>query len=367
MRNDSNVSVDEPSGQQPIVKAHRSLWTRRPSKKAFLLLVVAVASYVLLSLVFPARPQPLRRPQSFYGVDNVTGFNSYVVPNIIHYVRFGKPNISFMEAVSMRSSYINHGPDEIIVHCDICQLDGPYAYLVRDIPVLRLNKRMKPQTVFGLEVGGVEHASDITRLQTLLRYGGMYLDGDCFVIQSVNRYRHFEMTIGWEYGAYMGSMILLAAPSARFLHLYQQLYKEYNRSSWYYNAGDLPTMRVLWHHPHLIHRVPILIGIGYAMLYKLYNPGFHPDWRNYHVVHTFIRHRSAKADPLCGKEYDLQNIRTYNTSLGEMMREVIFGTSEYVNDTAEVKGSYDLYVAKRKRSSPSLTTQNSTDDASIRR
>ncbi|XP_064454729.1 uncharacterized protein LOC135366005 isoform X1 [Ornithodoros turicata] len=367
MSDDTGIIVDEPSEQQPNVKGDRSLWTRRPSIKGFLVLVAAVAFYVLSPFVFPARPRPLRRPLQFYGVDNVTGFGSYVVPNIIHYVRFGQPNVSFIEAMSIRSAFINHGPDEIIIHCDVCQLDGPYGHLVREIPVLKLNKRMRPLSVFGLEVGGVEHASDIARLQTLLRYGGMYLDNDCMVIQPVHRYRHFEATIGWVYGAYMGNMIMLAAPGARFFRLYQQLYKEYNRSSWYYNAGDLPTMRLLWHHPHLIHRVPVLIGVGYSMLYKLYNPGFHPDWRDYHVVHTFLRHRSAKEDPLCAIPYDLKNVRTYNTSLGEMMREVLFGTSEYVNDTAEVKTAVELYVAKRRMSTPSLTVQNTTDRGTSRR
>ncbi|XP_064458565.1 uncharacterized protein LOC135368930 isoform X1 [Ornithodoros turicata] len=347
MSKDRAVIFNEASERQSYDKRYRSvgvlkfrLWTSLSSKKAHLTVVVLV---VLVLRVFLSRAQ---RPVCFYDVDNYTGAVSYVVPNVIHYVRFGQPNVSFMDAVSMRSAYINHAPDKIVVHCDECQLGGPLAYLVRGIPNVTITKRRPAETIFGREVGCIEHASDVARMQILLEHGGIYLDNDCIVIQPLHQFRHFEMSIGWPPDAYLGTMVLLAAPRARFLRLHLELYREYNSSLWYYNAGDLPTMRLLWPHPHLVHAVPVLFGVDMDMLSKLYTPGDHPEWRSYFAVHTFVNHRSVKEDPLYGREIDLQNVRTYNTSLGEMIREVLFGTSAFVSNDTEVRPVTDLYAAK---------------------
>ncbi|XP_064458559.1 uncharacterized protein LOC135368925 isoform X2 [Ornithodoros turicata] len=351
MSNDGTVIIDKPSGLQSNEKGHDRLRaskfrlrTSRFSKTILLILIIAAALYVLLGLLLraanhvpisPPLPRYPSRPVPFYVADNDTGCSSYVVPNVIHFVRFGQPNVSFMDAVSMRSAYINHAPDKIVVHCDECQLGGPLAYLIRDIPNLTIKEQHPAKTIFGREVGCIYHASDIARLQILLEYGGIFIDNDCVVINPLHPLRHYEMALGWSKGMYMASMVLLAAPGARFIRLHLELYREYNSSLWYYNVGDLPTMRLLWPHPHLIHAVPVLLGTDLNMLDKLYVPGHHPDWRSYFAVHTLIRHRCVEEDPLYGHDIDLQN--------------VLFGTSAFVSNDTEVRPVADLYAARRRR------------------
>ncbi|XP_064458557.1 uncharacterized protein LOC135368924 isoform X3 [Ornithodoros turicata] len=359
MRNDRVIIIDEPSDHQSNDKGHRSsrdftshLWTSLPSKKILFTLIVAAAFCVLMVFFprawkfIPIFSPPWRRP-GFYGADNYTGFSSYVVPNVIHYVRFGQPNVTFMDAVSMRSAYINHAPDHIVVHCDECLLDGPHSHLVRDIPIIKFDEILPPMTIFGREVNWIEHASDVARIQILLKSGGIYLDNDCIVVRPLHQFRHFETSIGWSPEDHMGNMVILAATGARFLQLYQELYREYNNSLWYYNAGFLPTVRLLRPYPHLVHAVPSLFAVDATMLRKLYTPGERTEWRSYFVVHTYIRHRYLPEDPLYGQKIDLQNVRTYDTHLGEMVREVLFGTSEFVSDETEVQPVTDLYAAKR--------------------
>jgi len=41
------------------------------------------------------------------------------------------------------------------------------------------------------------YASNIERYRLLLEYGTIYLDNDLFIIQNLNKYRKFEMTIEW--------------------------------------------------------------------------------------------------------------------------------------------------------------------------
>ncbi|XP_064454727.1 uncharacterized protein LOC135366003 [Ornithodoros turicata] len=366
MSSTRSIIVEEPSGHQKNDKGLRSLWTFRPSKKTLLTLIAVAAFYVLIPLVFLQRPhailpipQQRERPVYFYGVDNSTGFNSYVVPNVVHYVRFGQPDVSFIDAVSMRSAYINHAPDQIVVHCDVCQLGGPYSYMIRDIPIIKFNKRPPPKSIYGRKVSWIEHASDIARLQILLRYGGIYLDNDCIVIQPMHHFRHFEMSVGWPPEEYMGNMLFVATPGARFLRLYQELYRGYNSSLWYYNAGALPTMHLLWPHPHLVHQVPVLFGVQGDLLGMLYAPGEHTKWRGYFAVHTSLRYRS-RTKGVSYQKVDFKNVRTHNTSLGEMTREVLFGTSAFVSDSAEVKPVSELYAAKRLQSKEGSAIRSSS-------
>ena len=59
----------------------------------------------------------------------VTGMKGYVasrpdnsefrVPNIVHFVRFGKKPISFVEAMCIKAAYVRQRPDLLIIHTDI--------------------------------------------------------------------------------------------------------------------------------------------------------------------------------------------------------------------------------------------------------
>ena len=39
----------------------------------------------------------------------------------------------------------------------------------------------------------------------LRKYGGMYLDNDIYVINSLNKYRRFEFVLGWPDGEWIGN------------------------------------------------------------------------------------------------------------------------------------------------------------------
>ncbi|XP_014677206.1 PREDICTED: uncharacterized protein LOC106817073, partial [Priapulus caudatus] len=44
--------------------------------------------------------------------------DGYVVPNIVHYVRFGRADVTFVEMLCMRSAWQNIRPKRLLVHCD---------------------------------------------------------------------------------------------------------------------------------------------------------------------------------------------------------------------------------------------------------
>lgn len=56
---------------------------------------------------------------TFEGFNNETGTDSFIVPNIIHYIRFNKVTFSFVDYVCIRSAYINHRPQRIFFHTNV--------------------------------------------------------------------------------------------------------------------------------------------------------------------------------------------------------------------------------------------------------
>ncbi|KAH6943086.1 hypothetical protein HPB50_015832 [Hyalomma asiaticum] len=66
------------------------------------------------------------------------------------------------------------------------------------------------------------HSTDVQRLRVLLRHGGIYLDADVFVVQSLRRFLRYEATAPCGFG----NMIFIAHKNSRFLRLFMETYRE---------------------------------------------------------------------------------------------------------------------------------------------
>ena len=78
------------------------------------------------------------------------------------------------------------------------------------------------------------------RLLVLKKYGGIYLDNDIYVINKLDKYRHFEFVLGWPDGEWIGNMLLMGHKDARFITQFIDTYKNYRPDIWYYNGGEKP-------------------------------------------------------------------------------------------------------------------------------
>ena len=67
--------------------------------------------------------------------------------------------------------------------------------------------RPRPTHVFGQPLSSVYHAADVARIQVLMECGGIYIDTDTVILRSLNRFRHFEMALGWPLGDYIGTQV----------------------------------------------------------------------------------------------------------------------------------------------------------------
>jgi hypothetical protein len=157
-----------------------------------------------------------------------------------------------------------------------------------------------------------------------MNYGGFYFDNDVYVIQSLQKYRIYEMTLEWNSpNDATGSQVLIAHRNARLLKAHFDSYRrDYKRSDWYYNAGRVSAafLRV---HPNLSHTVRETFGTSpnhFGCLFRKYCP----NWRiSLEAVHTLINHRSYKDKNSTIKEFDEFNVLSYKHTFGEMCREIL--------------------------------------------
>lgn len=264
----------------------------------------------------------------FANSNNETGFSYFIVPNIVHFIRLGEKPLSFVEVVCLRAAWIQQRPEHLMIHCDQCEVtrNSYYWHLVKDIPGVSLMNVERPNAIYGLTFSYIQHAADVLRLRVLKKYGGIYLDGDSYIVRSLNEYRRYEMSLGWFPGENIGNQVLVAHKNARFLKLCLDSYRFYRSDQWYWNAGVLPTEMFLLRWPHLVHRVPEKFGVH--MLAPMLYGQCSKRWRDFEAIHLLYWHRGYLVKSDTFGSLNVTSVSHYNTTFGEMARLALFGTTQ---------------------------------------
>ncbi|XP_077553644.1 uncharacterized protein LOC144168562 [Haemaphysalis longicornis] len=216
-----------------------------------------------------------------------------------------------------------------MIHCDNCsatERSRSWKH-IKDIPRLSLRCVESPKMIFGKEPSSVQHASDIVRIRILQKYGGIYLDSDSYLVKSLDKYRRYEIAIGWPPGQYVGTQVIVAREDAEYLRLWYESYQDYRPSMWYFNAGELPTKKLLVPRPYLVYGVPYDFGVHEAVTRILYKQ-CSSAWKNFTTIHLFFRSRNYYNPSDKFGLVDFETVGRYNTSFGQMARLVLAGTTK---------------------------------------
>ena len=257
--------------------------------------------------------------QNFEGFNNVTGSKSLIVPNIIHFIHFDQKTISFIYFICMCSAFYNHNPLTLFLHTNV-NIEGKYFNILKKVlgETLKVKNLEKPSHVFGQKLSSVQHSADVARIKVLMKFGGIIIDEDVFVIRSLNRFRHFEVAIGWPEEQNIGTQVIVAAKQARFLSRYLDLYHEYRPSQWYYNAGEAPTTNILAERPGLVHRVKTGFGVE-NLAERLYKERW-VGWAERFTIHLLDSHKEY----LTGTgELEEDNYRECKCTISDMIDSII--------------------------------------------
>ena len=128
---------------------------------------------------------------------NLTSNNIHSkVPNIVHFVLLHDDNIinadnetlNFISSTCILAAYFNHRPQKIILHSNIPTFTGNYWNIVSTIigEQLQINRIERPTHVFGVPLSSIHHASDIVRIRTLYKHGGIFLGTYTFLLHFCN-------------------------------------------------------------------------------------------------------------------------------------------------------------------------------------
>jgi hypothetical protein len=196
--------------QSQISASAKSLLSIRFWKKSLFAAILLTLAVFLFSS---------NEEMDFDGFNNETGARSYIVPNIIHYIRFNMTEYSFVDYLCLRAAFLRQRPDYVYIHTDVSH-PGNGGFRGKYWDMIKLDKKLMSSIRFlrielASEIFGrplsrdwrVYHGSDIARIRTVMKYGGIYLDNDVLVLQNLDKYRRFEISMNWDEGDTLGSQV----------------------------------------------------------------------------------------------------------------------------------------------------------------
>ena len=205
------------------------------------------------------------------------------IPNIVHYIHFGRFQFKFMFYLSILSFIYIQKVERVYIHCDQ-EPHGPlWSNLVeREKDKLQLVYRSNPGTVFNQSISVVEHMADIAKADIAYKYGGILSDPDVVMVQKLKSDWFIQDTVvGYDIGSrhpfpdILNLGIFLCKPRSEFVRLWKESMKTFNDSDWLWNSGKM-TYKIVENDPRLAVIEPRLQVICFK--FKCY-----PTWLPKHV------------------------------------------------------------------------------------
>ncbi|XP_071111010.1 uncharacterized protein [Haliotis cracherodii] len=251
-------------------------------------------------------------------LDVVNQHGGSLVPKIVYYVSLGIKEPTFLHYISFLSAKKFVEPWGIYVVSDVAMGGHWWNKAVKELGV-RVIYRHPPRRLNNVTVKHRTHMSDIIRLQLLLANGGVYLDLDMVVLQSLDPLRVHDITLGLlDNGTGMGNAFIAAKRHSPFITRWYKDYKKYTISP--YNANSMAKAKQLW------LENPSTVNLESK---RLYNPNWFErdamfnksnfNWRHNYAMHIWMDTPSVSFP----KSPD--DIKKLNNTFGQVLRYIYYG------------------------------------------
>ena len=246
--------------------------------------------------------------------------SKYLVPNIVHFIWFGRhKEMSFENYISISSAHKIHRPELIMLHCDHLPVGDWWKRLQKEVNP-EVHHMEPPNEIHGQVLNHVYHQGDVAKLQVLRTFGGIYLDYDVIVLQSLDPLRKYPMTMGEQKDEKLNAGVIVAHKDSAFLRMWYESYRDnYQPFDWDFNCGAV-SYQIYKDHPHLIH----------IERYRLTTPSWEErwkimrygaiNWRDLYVLHLMSHRDSTKYPP--------EDVMNLNNTFSEIIRHVYSNWSE---------------------------------------
>ena len=180
-----------------------------------------------------------------------TRVGNYYHPPRVHYAKFvstQKGSLKFLDYMSMLSVYKTLRPEIIFIHSNR-QFEGKYW----DLTQTWSNTTVKVNYVVNITHFGrtqlryIEHMADYTRLNQVLKHGGLAIDFDVIMINGPKLQKLqtiSECVLAREGGSMRISFFSCMRNSPYMKAMVDSYHTDYRRI-WVYNAGTIPTKLLL--------------------------------------------------------------------------------------------------------------------------
>lgn len=239
------------------------------------------------------------------------------VPNMVHFTLVNTKTFGFYAYVAVKSAHDRLHPDGLYLHLMEFPVE-PTEYLDRAIREfgLKIVRSRKVTHVYDRPVAGITHFSDIVRIESMIRFGGIYLDLDAFVLKPLDDMYRFETVIPSENNNGLASGIMLAKRCSRFLTTWYNMYDTFDDSQWGFHPVVLP-WRLAQLIPQHIQIENVRIQTNFWDTYrKCFSSVLERSyWEPVRIVHPYVR--------LAEETYDEQSIQKLNNNFGVMIRRIL--------------------------------------------
>ncbi|XP_046555638.1 uncharacterized protein LOC124264900 [Haliotis rubra] len=186
------------------------------------------------------------------------------------------------------------------------------------VPELCLVFRKEPTEIRGRRVQVAEHITDGVRLEAVMEFGGLYFDLDVMILKPLDPLLKFDVAMGYETSRGLCNGIIIGTAWAEFFKIWHKEYKSFQDDQWNFHSVRTPG-RLAKLYPNLVHtEATSLHRPNWKELDKLYGVGKLYDWKkNNYACHLWIRMHKTEHNPT--------DIKTWNTTVGEMFRWVCYG------------------------------------------
>ena len=261
-----------------------------------------------------------------------------IVPNVVHYIWFGRLQMSFMFYLSVLSFIYTQNVDQVYIHCDQAPVGNYWSNLeARNGNVIRIVYRSNPSVVFNQTISVIQHAADIAKADIAYKYGGIISDPDVIIVQKLKAdWFKQETVVGLDIGATLpfpdtlNVGLLLCRPQAAFARQWMESMKEFNDSSWLWNSGR-KTYK-------LVERDPKLALIEPRLQVICYNFKCYPTW----LPQELYKNLSTSSDTL---EHSLRNWTTQAYAFHFTFPEPFFN-ERYLQGQSGLVGQIGRHVMK---------------------
>ncbi|KAJ3254398.1 hypothetical protein HK103_007192 [Boothiomyces macroporosus] len=249
-----------------------------------------------------------------------------VIPNVVH-LTIGR-KFRFENYLSVKSIHDIIKPDMIFVHGDVFPMENElFARAIKEFK-LELVLSRKGDTVYNITVTKGEHMSDIVRMETLIRYGGMYFDLDVFVLKDMKPFlkKENEFVIGYQnkeshFGLNNG--LMLSKRCSRFMIWWYRNYQTMNPKDWDYHSVKLPLKLYDMNPANVLAVDKELLSDWHnlPMFQKKYDPEF---WKDVRAIHSFYRPYRTLMEKN-KKVVDFETVKDIDNNFGRWARFILYG------------------------------------------